>query len=177
MPKVVYAQKFCKEWLKDPLLISCLRCRTPADGSEMDECRYCGHVLGFKYSGLKVHGNSAKHKTAVGHISRQQTLKLAFQQADQAHDAKGRTALSIAEHTSVRTAYHLNGICKKCFAGHAAARHYKVHQSKCSAVLKNVLSPHFRDDFAQDISELLYSLIIDKSTDISVTKILAVSLI
>ncbi|KAH7957122.1 hypothetical protein HPB52_015559 [Rhipicephalus sanguineus] len=52
-----------------------------------------------------------------------------------------------------------------------------MRRSKCASVIKNVLGPHFKADLAQDIGDSYYSLIIDESTDISVTKFLAISII
>lgn len=52
-----------------------------------------------------------------------------------------------------------------------------MRRSKCASVIKNGLGPHFKADLAQDIGDSYYSLIIDESTDISVTKFLAISII
>ncbi|KAH7972736.1 hypothetical protein HPB52_016353 [Rhipicephalus sanguineus] len=75
------------------------------------------------------------------------------------------------------TADHLCQLYKKSFPDSEAARAYQMRRSKCASVIKNVLGPHFKADLAQDIGDSYYSFIIDESTDISVTKFLAISII
>ncbi|KAL3230285.1 hypothetical protein MRX96_023459 [Rhipicephalus microplus] len=52
-----------------------------------------------------------------------------------------------------------------------------MRRSRCASVIRNVLGLHFKADLAQDIGDSFYSLIIDESTDISVTKFFAISII
>ncbi|KAH7933525.1 hypothetical protein HPB49_013377 [Dermacentor silvarum] len=74
------------------------------------------------------------------------------------------------------TADYLGQLYKKSFPDNEAARAYQMHRSKCASVIKNVLGPHFKAHLAQDIGDSYYSSII-KSTDVSVTKFLAISII
>lgn len=52
----------------------------------------------------------------------------------------------------------------------------KMHRTKCAALVKNVLAPHFRRELKKDFHQMPFSLLVDESTDISATKILAVSI-
>ncbi|KAH9359718.1 hypothetical protein HPB48_019892 [Haemaphysalis longicornis] len=52
-----------------------------------------------------------------------------------------------------------------------------MHHSKYASMIKDVLGLHFKADLAQDIGDSYYSLIIDESSDISVIKCLAISII
>lgn len=51
---------------------------------------------------------------------------------------------------------------------------FKMHRTKCTAVIKSVLAPHFRDELTEDIGESPYSLYLDETTDISVSKLLCI---
>ena len=53
----------------------------------------------------------------------------------------------------------------------------KLHRTKCTSVMKLVFCPHFSNDLNNDIDEAAYSILIDKSTDIIVTKYLGIAII
>lgn len=53
----------------------------------------------------------------------------------------------------------------------------KLHRSKCTAILKNIIAPHFKYDLRTDIKDSFYSLLIDESTDIAVLKQLGICII
>ena len=48
-------------------------------------------------------------------------------------------------------------------------------RTKCTAIIKNVLEPYFHDDLREDLKETFFSLMVDETTDISITKLLAAS--
>lgn len=50
----------------------------------------------------------------------------------------------------------------------------KMHRTKCSAVIKNVLAPHFKQMLFEDIGSQKYSVLLDESTDLSVSKLLGI---
>ncbi|CAF4956521.1 unnamed protein product [Pieris macdunnoughi] len=52
-----------------------------------------------------------------------------------------------------------------------------LHRTKCSQIIKNVLSPHFAENLKEDLKDQPYSLLIDESTDISVHKYLGIIII
>lgn len=91
--------------------------------------------------------------------------------------AEGTVALFVAEHCSIVTANHLSGVIKKSFSDSITARGYRMKRTKCASLLKYVLYPHFKSDLAADVGEGKFSIIIDESTDISVTKFLSVAII
>lgn len=49
----------------------------------------------------------------------------------------------------------------------------KLHRTKCSKFILNVLSPAIVEDLVKDIGDIWYSLIVDESTDVSVNKYMA----
>lgn len=177
--KVRYVQKFREEWLKDPDLCSWLVCKTTPGGLKMAECKYCKCQLGSKYNDLKAHKATKKHQNAAGVFvpSQRQITFARKSEGNAVSAAEGRAALFIAEHCSIVTADHLAEFVRKSFPDSEAARGYRMKRTKCAAVLKNILLPHFKEDLAADIGNSKYSIIVDESTDISVTKYLSVAII
>lgn len=51
---------------------------------------------------------------------------------------------------------------------------FKMYRTKCSAVMRSVLAPYFRDKLRDDIGNTPYSLYLDETTDISVSKLLCI---
>lgn len=66
--------------------------------------------------------------------------------------------------------------CKSCFCDSKSAHYIKLHRNKCKNIIVNVLAPHFIDSLRQDIGDSKFSLLIDESTDISVVKLLGVTI-
>ena len=52
-----------------------------------------------------------------------------------------------------------------------------MRRTKCTALVKKVLGPHFMDELREDIKEAPFSILVDESTDVSTTKLLGVSTI
>lgn len=178
MPKVKYTQKFRDEWLKDPMLCKWLVCKTKQDGTKVAECKYCRCELGTKYSDLGKHRLTEKHKAAATSTAATQS-QINFPRAatSSSNVAEGRVALFVAEHCSIATADHLSGVIKKSFSDSHTARNYRMKRTKCASLLKNVLYPHFKDDLSADIGGSKFSVIIDESTDVSVSKLLSIAII
>ncbi len=82
-----------------------------------------------------------------------------------------RFALYAACKTSFRAVDPLCDILKAEFGQDAL----DMHHTKCIALVRKVLSPHFQKELLQDLSSTFYSLLVDESTDVSVTKLLACS--
>lgn len=53
--------------------------------------------------------------------------------------------------------------------GYSKWRAFKMRRTKCTAVIKSVLVPHFREEVKEDIGESLYSLYLAETTNISVS--------
>lgn len=82
-------------------------------------------------------------------------------------------ALYIAVHGNMNVIDHLGSLCASKFIECEAAQ-VQLHKTKCTQIIKNVLSPHFRKDLRDDIGNKKFSLILDESTDISITKFLGI---
>ncbi|GLV40074.1 hypothetical protein CBL_02959 [Carabus blaptoides fortunei] len=49
-----------------------------------------------------------------------------------------------------------------------ASDYLKMHRTKCSALITNVIAPHFMDQLREDIGNGPFSILIDESTDIAI---------
>lgn len=83
----------------------------------------------------------------------------------------------IVEQCSIVSADQLAEFIRKSFSGSATGKDYHMKTTKCAAIIKNVLYPHFKEDIKADIGSSKYSIIVDESTDIAVKNYLAVSII
>jgi len=72
---------------------------------------------------------------------------------------------------------HLGELCKNIFQGCDSANELKLHRSKCTNIIINVLAPHFNYDLLNSIGSGHYSILIDESTDISVIKFLGITIL
>ena len=84
---------------------------------------------------------------------------------------KQKIALYIAVKSSFLAVDELCGILQKKFGNSSL----KMHRTKCSALVKNVLAPYFKKELKDDIKDAPFSIMVDESTDISSTKLLGVS--
>ncbi|VEN44313.1 unnamed protein product [Callosobruchus maculatus] len=178
MPKSqtkLYVQKFRNIWLKDPILKEWLIEISSTEGS-LAKCKFCQCKLSNKYSDLKTHAESKKHKANRKLILGDKQQKLPFVKKDSfssTKQAECRLCLYIACHASLLAVEHLTKVCSKSFEGDAAT-FLQMHRRKCSCIIRNVLEPHFINKLREDTADVSYSLIIDESTDISVHKYLGV---
>ena len=83
-------------------------------------------------------------------------------------------SLFIASHCSIGVIDQLTVLCRTCFADSKSCNDIKLHRSKCTAAISNAIAPHFTEDLKCDIGDRNFSLIIDESNDLSVTKLLSV---
>ncbi|VVC25948.1 Domain of unknown function DUF4371 [Cinara cedri] len=87
---------------------------------------------------------------------------------------EGTISLLIAAHCSILSYDHLGELCQKYFKESDAALYMKLHRSKCTTIISNVLGSHFKQCLKEGIGDSFYSILIDESTDISVLKFLGI---
>ncbi|KAL0152560.1 hypothetical protein M9458_008748, partial [Cirrhinus mrigala] len=83
-------------------------------------------------------------------------------------------ALAIAEHCSMLACDHIGEACRAAFSDSTAATHFKMHRTKCTEMINGVLAPYFLKKLVADVGDQRFSLLLDESTDISVSKYLGV---
>lgn len=89
--------------------------------------------------------------------------------------AEGGQTLFIAEHCAILASDHLTELCRRSFSDSEIAKKMTLRRTKCSAIIKNVLGPHFQLILREDIANQRFSLLLDESTDISVMKYLGMA--
>jgi len=82
-----------------------------------------------------------------------------------------KLAVYVVTHSSIRSMDHLCEILK-LIGNNSLLTNLKLHRTKCSSLIKNVLGPSLLEDLVKDCNTGPYSLIVDESTDISVVKYL-----
>ncbi|CAH0559254.1 unnamed protein product [Brassicogethes aeneus] len=179
MPKPQYEQQFRAVWLKDPAPKHWLSSVESTSGT-MGKCKVCNTILVNRYADLKRHMDSKKHKYNEKIIFGPSQPKLPLKKNSEIQEAKvaeAKLALYICAHTSILQIDYLNDLCKDVFKGCPAGNNLQIHRTKCSNIIKHVLSPHFQNELMEDIGDSPYSLLIDESTDISVQKFLGIIII
>lgn len=173
-----YSQAFKKEWLEDPLMKDWLE---PDNNDKyIVRCKVCDDKLS--------NTNKAKllaHKATKKHIrnfeSRRTTPSIANFLAKKGPSLKENVTKAelslvsfLAEHnTPFAQADHLVGLCKKMFPDSAIAKAMSLKRTKASYVMRGVADQE-RSDINSILETTKFSIIIDESTDISVSQILAV---
>ena len=84
-------------------------------------------------------------------------------------------AAGIACHASIRSADHLGEICVK-FGKESPWAKLKVHKTKCKYIIKNVIAKSFKKDIQEELDSRRFSIMVDESTDISTTKLMAIAI-
>lgn len=161
-----YRQKFRPEY-KQHLELKLWISEDPSDPYKA-LCKYCKCSLNCKLYDLFAHSSTKKHIEKMSIIK--STPKLPYGPQDFSTKLQeAAMCMFICQHTSIYTVDHLTDLCKSCFTD---TLNVKLHRSKATNVIRNVLCPHFRLELRKDIGTSKYSLLIDESTDISVTKFL-----
>jgi hypothetical protein len=119
MKKAQYNQKFRDAWMKDPLLKEWL-VNVESTVGKIAKCKFCICTLTNKYSDLKNHVNSKKHKMNAEIILGKTQTKIPFQSEmnlDSTKAAECRIAMLAACHAAISTTDHLVPVCKSSFKG------------------------------------------------------------
>lgn len=119
MPKPKYLQKFRTAWLKDPELKDWLIEVTSTQGS-VAKCKICHCILISKYSDLKTHSQSRKHRVNANIILGHKQTKITFTKETALASTKiaeCKLAIFMACHTAIMNIDHLTSLCKSTFQG------------------------------------------------------------
>lgn len=172
-----YIQKFRDAWYKNSEFSEWLK-----EEAGKAYCKFCKTYMKPKLYDIKSHAKTKKHRlstdpfTKTRHVneyfSPEENVKLKIQR----QKAEAGLALFILNHSSVRTIDHLTDLCKSIFSSSEHSAYIQLHRTKCSAIIKNVFYPFFKESLRNDIGDSKYSLLIDESTDISVSKYLGISI-
>ena len=171
MGKPKYQQHYRKEWE------NIYKWLTPVTSDPARAfCTYCKTQIYAKLTDIKKHANTKKHKVKSNPFINKQQTKIPFKKGLNKSTSLTEATLSlfIAEHCSILSADHLSELCKKQFSDSKATANLRMHRTKCTQIICNVLAPHFIENLRTDVGDKAFSIIIDESTDISVIKVLGV---
>ncbi|CAG5090636.1 Similar to ZNF862: Zinc finger protein 862 (Homo sapiens) [Cotesia congregata] len=173
--------KFRNEWLQDIQCKDWIVRKETSPGEFVASCKFCMCVVSKnnKYSDLKNHIETKKHKKRQNICSpmRQKTLPVMKKSIEKTKVCEAYISLFIAEHTSIATVDHLGQMMKKAVNDSDTIKDIHLHRTKCSNIIKNTLSPHFQETLKNDIGTGKFSLLLDESTDISISKYLGIVII
>ncbi len=135
-------------------------------------CKYCKPEIRAQLSDLKEHANIKKNTNRCAPSVKAFTVSAGAAGQCLIKDDQKRSEIRIAAyiacHTSINAVDDLSDILKDEMGT------FQMHRTKCTAIIKSVLAPHFREELMEDIGESPYSLYLDESTDISVNKLLCI---
>lgn len=86
--------------------------------------------------------------------------------------AELKMVLYIASHSSVKSVDHLGEVLKELGKGSQLEK-LRLHRTKASKLILNVVAPAMLEELIDDIGEQDYSIILDESTDVSTIKYMA----
>lgn len=179
--KVWYQQAFRQEWLsdvefkdwlqadsKDKHVVICTVCDT--------KLRNCNR---FK---LMTHKSSTKHVKNLDAKKNVTVIDNFFKKKTAEKDLKSEVSRAelllsafMAEHnTPFKQADHLIEVARNMFPDSEIAQNMTLKKTKVSYVMRDGIALEEREEIARICKENVFSLLIDESTDISVSQILAV---
>ena len=148
----------------------------PAFRSEKAFCKLCKCTLNPKLSALRDHSTTVRHKAntpkndCIQTTSKPREYRVPVKgrpiNTDQ-RKAELRLSVAIASHCAIVAVYHIDKVVQDLGKGSILAC-IKLHRTKCTDLLKNVIAPCFKEELVQDSKEKPYALVVDESTDISV---------
>ena len=168
-----YKKLYRKEWESDPELKTWIA--PVQDDPAKARCKYCNAIIRAHYNDLKEHANTKKHQARCVPSASVKAFTVPAANAGPSgtiNDDQKRRELRIATYVACHTS--INAVDDLSDIWHDETGAFSMHRTKCTAVIRSVLAPHFREELIADIGESPYSLYLDETTDVSVTKLLCV---
>ena len=174
-----YTQQFNAQWLKDPAFKDWLE--QDIDDSSHSYCKCCKVTLkNANKSMLLRHKDTERHKR--NYESAKSTFKISqfFSKKSSTEDHQiAKSELLFAgyfaeHHIPFAHADHLLALCKRAFPDSQIASKLSTKQTKISYVMQDGIAFHEKLEVANMCRRNKFSIMIDESTDISVTQVLAV---
>ena len=139
----------------------------------MSHCEKCIESL------LYLHVNTVRHllqshKSHQSHIQRSvKSMFLPKNDMPGVKTAEVRLAAAMACHCSIRSVDHISEILKVHGKGSDLSE-IKLHRTKTSKLILNVIAPGFEEKMLADMLEQKYSVIVDEATDCGSNKIMCI---
>ena len=178
--KVWYKQAFKQEWLEEEEFKSWVKA-DPSDKFSAVCCVCDATIKNCSKSRLLSHKNSTKHaknfaaKRNMTVIDKFVVKKTEPDKKEKVHRAELLLTGFMAEHgMPFSQANHLIPVIKKMFPDCDTAQNMTLMKTKAAYVMQDGIAWEESHDISKVCQENMFSLIIDESTDISVSQILAV---
>lgn len=136
--------------------------------------KYCHVTLKAHKEDLISHAKTEKHKKATAWEKSAKECKPISEIYKPAWSENTRIAAFIAKHCSLLTVDHLISTLPQLDPSSDALKNLKLHRTKCSMLIKNVLGPSMLEALIEEMGDFPYSIIIDESTDLSTQKVLCI---
>lgn len=161
------------EWEKEYPWLSEAR-----DGSRQAFCKVCVKILQPRKSTIKGHAETKDHKQRVKDVSTTRPGMFARVRQNTCPDktlkkAELQLAMAVACHSSIAAIDHIGQIVKINGSGSPLER-LKLHRTKCSMLIKNVISTALEEELSAKLKGVKYCLLVDETTDVSSEKCLCV---
>ncbi|CAH0552720.1 unnamed protein product [Brassicogethes aeneus] len=167
-------QKFRREWLKNPDYQAWLR---PVEDNYKAKCVLCSKEFVSELSNVKKHLTSNNHKK-LSNIKQSTSSLYNFASSsnsttDDVNVKEAEIMLSafFAEHNiSFRVMDHLTPLLQKMFPDSKIAIKLALKRTKTKNIITNVIGDSYKDNLTNILKQRKFSVLIDESTDIAVTK-------
>lgn len=173
-----YSQHFKQEWLQDKELKDWLREDTSNGNSYCICCNIC--LKNANKSMLLAHKNTIKHKNSFQESKSNVKLDKFIRVKESSVDEKVANAEVLfagyfaEHHVPFAHADHLFEVCQKAFPDSNIAQKVSMKKTKVSYLIQDGIAYHAKQDISTICQNQMFSVLIDESTDISVTQILAI---
>lgn len=143
-------------------------------------CKVCKSTLRAHKTDLERLSERSLHKENFKILnlinSKQQILTNVTVINNKRNEFEIKIAAFIAANSNINSYDHLTGLVKQLSSNERSSRNdidnIKLHRTKCTMIIKNVIAESLKNELVQDIEDNTYSLLIDESTDIAVVKYL-----
>lgn len=174
-------RKYRKDWEEEFTWVS-----QAMDGSDKAFCRYCRVDITPRISCLRSHEGTDKHKLKApsknlnslsqmdAHVqktAREREVEVTKENKEMDLDI----AVFVACHTAIHTVDHLGQVVRKHGEGSSMGK-LKLGRTKCSALIKRVIAPTLKEELKENIHGKRYVVMIDESTDVSIQKLLCITI-
>ncbi|XP_015123867.1 uncharacterized protein LOC107045954 [Diachasma alloeum] len=148
--------------------------KSDTDDSHQDaRCKVCRVNLRSHSSDLQRHGKAKSPTDKMSSIRLPTKSKMLNYVKKPVSEKLKIAAINIsthvAVHSAIRTVDHLVDVVKPLAKG-SPLEDLKLKRTKCTSTIKNVIAPVMLTELVEAIGKNGYSLIVDESTDVSVTK-------
>ena len=136
-------------------------------------CKICLQDLNPHLSDLRKHAAGKKHLVKLDSIIQQPSASKFFSLELSKNQKRKSLELKLALFTAANMSINCISELSDILQGEFGKDTVQLGRTKCTALIKKVLAPFFEQELKKDIQNTPFSIIIDETTDISVTKLVA----